>query len=129
MSRVVAADPGQVYDVVIDPGNLPRWARGLAQAEVRQDGRDLIARSPMGEVHVRFVDRNPHRVADHDVTLTSGTRVTNPLRVLAHPDGCDVVFTVRQIELTDEEYDRDCALVAADLDRLADLVTEDSDAR
>lgn len=68
-----------------------------------------------------FVERNPHRVADHDVTLPSGTTVHNPLRVLAHPDGSEVVFTVRQIELTDEEFDRDCALVADDLARLRAL--------
>ncbi|WP_298752106.1 hypothetical protein [uncultured Serinicoccus sp.] len=62
----------------------------------------------------------------YDVVLPSGTVVTNPLRVLAHPHGSEVVFTVRQIELTDEEFDRDCQTVAADLDRLAGLVEERS---
>ena len=78
----------------------------------------------MGEVTVRFVPRNDLGVLDHDVVLPSGTTVTNPLRVLAHPDGCEVVFSVRQIELTDDEFDRDCRMVAEDLDRLRVLMEE-----
>jgi hypothetical protein len=110
-----------VYEYVSDPRNLPRWAAGLAQSEVGMRGDDLVVSSPMGEVTVRFVPRNDHGVLDHDVTLPSGTVVTNPLRVLAHPDGSEVVFTVRQIELSDDEFDRDCAMVAEDLARLREI--------
>ena len=126
VSRVVRADRDQVYAVVADPDHLPRWAQGLASAQVTRDGDDLVVESPMGPVRVRFVPRNPYGVADHDVTLPSGTTVTNPLRVLAHPDGSEVVFTVRQVELTDEEFERDCRTVAADLARLARLVEDRS---
>ncbi|MFJ4165560.1 SRPBCC family protein [Microbacterium sp. NPDC089698] len=122
VSRVIDAAPDDVYDVLADPGNLPEWARGLASSEVRRDGADLLVDSPMGEVRVHFVPRNPYRIADHDVTLPSGTTVNNPLRVLAHPNGSEVVFTVRQIELTDDEFERDCAAVADDLERLSDMV-------
>lgn len=55
---------------------------------------------------------------DHDVTLPSGTTVNNPVRVIAHPDGAEVIFTVSQIELTDDEFERDCRMVADDLARL-----------
>ncbi|WP_202865027.1 SRPBCC family protein [Serinicoccus sediminis] len=122
ISRVIAADRDRVYDAVAEPDNLPLWAQGLATAEVSRDGDDLVVESPMGEVRVRFVPRNHLGVADHDVLLPSGTIVTNPLRVLAHPHGSEVVFTVRQVELTDEEFERDCRTVAEDLDRLAGLV-------
>ena len=57
-----------------------------------------------------------------DVTLPDGTVVNNPLRVLAHPDGAEVVFSVRQLGMTDEEFDRDCAAVAADLASVKDLL-------
>jgi hypothetical protein len=114
ISTVIPAAAADVYDFAADPRNLPRWAAGLAQSEVGM-------RSPMGEVTVRFVPRNDHGVLDHDVTLPSGTVVTNPLRVLAHPDGSEVVFTVRQIELSDDEFDRDCAMVAEDLARLREI--------
>ena len=124
ISTVIAAPAARVYEFASDPQNLPRWAAGLAQADIETRGRDLVAQSPMGEVTVRFVPRNDLGVLDHDVVLPSGTTVTNPLRVLAHPDGCEVVFSVRQIELTDDEFDRDCRMVAEDLDRLRVLMEE-----
>lgn len=122
VSCVIHADPGRVYDVVADPDQLPRWAAGLALAEVTRDGDELVVASPMGEVRVRFMPRNELGVADHDVTLPSGTTVTNPLRVVAHPDGSEVVFTVRQLDLSDDDFERDCTMVAADLERLKALV-------
>ena len=51
-----------------------------------------------------------------------GRGVDNPLRELAHPDGAESVFAVRQLALTDEEFERDCAAVSADLATLAGLV-------
>jgi hypothetical protein len=122
VSVVIHRSPQEVYDVAADPGNLPRWAAGLAQAEVTREGDTLLVDSPMGRVTVRFVPRNDLGVLDHDVTLPSGTTVTNPVRVLAHPDGAEVLFTVRQIELTDEELERDVRMVTADLDQLKELV-------
>lgn len=118
VSVVIATSPDAVYDFAADPENLPRWAAGLARADVKVRGEELVAQSPMGEVTVRFVPRNPYGVLDHAVTLPSGTTVDNPLRVVAHPDGAEVVFTVRQIELTDDEFARDCRLVEEDLERL-----------
>jgi uncharacterized protein YndB with AHSA1/START domain len=126
VSRVIAATPQAVYAFAADVDNLPRWAAGLAQADVQRDGDELLVDSPMGQVRVRFVERNTLGVLDHDVTLPSGTVVANPLRVVPHPEGSEIIFTVRQIELTDEEFERDVALVAADLDRLAALVEKSS---
>ncbi|WP_174521098.1 SRPBCC family protein [Kribbia dieselivorans] len=118
ISRVIATSPQAVYDFASEPGNLSKWAEGLAKAEVTRDGDDLLVDSPMGQIRVRFVARNAHGVMDHDVTLPSGTTVNNPLRVIAHPEGAEVIFTVRQIELTDDEFDRDCRMVADDLTQL-----------
>ena len=118
VSRVIGASPDAVYEYASDIENLPRWAAGLAQAEVVREGDSLFVESPMGRVEVRFVERNRFGVLDHDVTLPSGTVVTNPVRVLAHPEGAEVVFTVRQIELDDDAFARDVAMVTADLERL-----------
>lgn len=119
VSRVIAATPEAVYQFASNVDNLPGWAAGLAVSEVVRDGDELLVESPMGWVRVRFVEQNPFGVLDHDVTLPSGTVVTNPVRVLSHPDGAEVVFTIRQLALTDEEFARDIEMVAADLDRLA----------
>lgn len=122
VSRVIAASPEAVYDFASNPDNLPKWAAGLAKTEVVREGDTLFVDSPMGKVAVRFVPRNEYGVIDHDVTLPSGTIVTNPVRILAHPEGAEIVFTIRQIELTDEEFDRDTGMVEADLERLKGLV-------
>ena len=123
VSRVIAASPNAVYEFASDPDNLPRWAAGLARTEVVREGDALVVDSPMGRVTVRFVPRNEYGIVDHDVTLPSGTIVTNPVRVLAHPEGAEIVFTIRQLELTDDEFDRDTRMVEEDLDRLARLLT------
>lgn len=124
ISCVIASPPQKVYDFAADPDNLPKWAAGLAKARMKRDGDDLLVDSPMGVVRVRFLPRNDLGVLDHDVTLPSGTTVTNPMRVLSHPNGAEVVFTVRQIELTDEEFERDCRMVADDLAKLKQLLED-----
>ena len=123
VSRVIAASPEEVYDFAADPAHLPRWAAGLAQAEdIEVQGDVLRMQSPMGEVSVRFVPRNDLGVLDHDVTLPNGVVVTNPFRVFAHPDGAEILMTVRQLDLSDEDFERDCRQVEADLATLAGLL-------
>jgi len=122
VSQVIHRPPAVVYEFAAAPDNLPKWAAGLAQSDITRDGNTLLVASPMGRVSVRFVPRNDYGVLDHDVTLPSGTTVNNPVRVIAHPDGAEVIFTVRQIDLTDEEFERDTGMVAADLQRLKELL-------
>ncbi len=126
ISQVIEASPQRVYDFVIDPAHLPRWAQGLAQSEVEVRGDVLIAQSPMGEVAVRFVPRNGLGVMDHDVTLPTGAVVTNPFRVLAHPHGAEVVFTVRRIEMSTQEFEQDCQMIEQDLESLRALLETQS---
>lgn len=76
----------------------------------------------MGEVRVRFVPKNAQRVADYDVRLPDGTVVINPLRLLTHPHGSEVVFTVRQLAMSDADFARDYASVEQDLVRLKAIV-------
>ena len=63
------------------------------------------------------------------MTLPSGVTVTNPLRVVSHPDGAEIIFTVRRLDLTDDEFDRDVKTVGEDLDRLRRLVDEVTNSR
>lgn len=122
VSVVVRRTPAEVYAFARDPANLPRWAAGLAvgDPEVGVDG--LVLDSPMGRVAVRFAAPNDLGVLDHEVTLPGGQVVLNPMRVVAHPDGAEVVFTVRQLAMSDDELERDAATVAADLARLSGLL-------
>ncbi|MGB3257428.1 MAG: SRPBCC family protein [Ornithinimicrobium sp.] len=122
LSCVIRVGPKAVYAFASDPDNLPAWSAGLAHSEVTRHDDVLSVDSPMGRVVVRFLPRNDFGILDHDVTLPSGATITNPFRVLAHPDGSEVLFTVRQIEMTDDEFERDCTTVLEDLTRLKTLV-------
>jgi hypothetical protein len=122
VSVVINRPPSEVYAFAAEPDNLARWAAGLASSQVTREGDTLLVSGPMGEIRVVFAERNPYGVLDHDVTTPDGTTTSNPLRVVAHPEGAEVVFSVRQLALTDDELERDADLVQADLDRLRDLL-------
>jgi len=123
VALVTTAAPERVYEIAADPSLLPRWAHGLAEAEprVRADGVVEVD-SPYGVVTVAFVPRNDLGVLDHIVTLPDGTSVLNPLRVVAHPGGSEIVFTVRRTPGTSaQEHEADAAAVLRDLETLAGL--------
>ncbi len=122
MSTVIGAVADDVYRFMSEPDNLPEWAAGLASSEIVRRGDDLLAESPMGTVTVRFVPQNTFGVVDHDVILPNGDTVHNPLRVLPHPEGAEVVFTLRQLAMSDDEFDRDARMVEEDLARLKALL-------
>ncbi len=123
LSVVIRRDWRAVAAFAGDPEQLPRWAAGLATGELRRDGDALVLESPMGEVRVRFAPHNAFGVLDHDVTLPDGTVVHNPLRVLAHPHGAEVVFTLRRLDgVSADAFEADAQAVAADLARLRSLL-------
>ncbi|HEV7850516.1 MAG TPA: SRPBCC family protein [Mycobacterium sp.] len=121
----IDAAPEVAYAIAADPGQLPRWASGLAEGALRRTADGWVADSPMGEVIIEFAPINEYGVLDHVVRMPSGEAVYNPLRVIPAGEGqarCEVVFTVRRRPgVTDEEFDSDVATVAADLDRLRQL--------
>jgi hypothetical protein len=118
ISVTIARKPDEVYAFASAPPNLPSWARGLAGTIAQVDGQ-WVADSPMGRITVAFAPRNPFGVLDHDLTLPSGQRIHNPMRVLPNGDGSEVVFTLFQLPgLSDERYAQDGAAVERDLQAL-----------
>jgi hypothetical protein len=118
LSTIIHCPPETVYTFASNPDNLTKWATGLVQDKVTRDGELLCVESPEGRTTISFVRRNDLGVLDHDVTLPSGETIHNPFRVLAHPEGAEVLFSLRQLGLSDTEFDRDAGLVEADLRRL-----------
>ncbi|MEO7587697.1 MAG: SRPBCC family protein [Arachnia sp.] len=112
----------EVYSFASDPANLPAWASGLGSSVELVNGR-WTAESPMGTVTIDFAAQNDLGVLDHDLTLPSGESVYNPMRVFADGAGCEVVFTLRRRpEMTDEEFEGDATAVAADLEKLRQVL-------
>jgi len=115
----------EVYAYAVEPANLPEWAPGLG-SEVDELGERWFVQTAEGRIEVAFAPRNEFGVLDHRVTLVSGEVIYVPLRVIA--DGADgssseVVFTLRRQEgMSDEDFARDEAAVAADLARLKEVL-------
>jgi hypothetical protein len=107
-----------VYDYASDPSHLPEWAPGLGSSIEMVDGQ-WVMESPMGRIVVAFAPRNEFGVLDHHVTLASGERFYNPMRVTTDGAGCEIVFSLRrQATMSDEVFERDANAVLADLVRL-----------
>lgn len=122
VSVLVHRPPNEVYAFAAEPDNLARWAAGLASSEVTREGDALVASGPMGEIRIVFTERNPYGVLDHAVATPDGTTTDNPFRVVPHPEGAEVVFSVRRLARTADELERDAGLVRADLERLRELL-------
>jgi Polyketide cyclase / dehydrase and lipid transport len=107
-----------VYEFASDPANLPHWAPGLGTSVENVDGQWFVE-TGSGRVGLAFAERNTFGVLDHEVTLPSGEVIYNPMRVVPHGDGSEVVFSLRRLpDMSDEDFARDAGLVQADLTRL-----------
>jgi hypothetical protein len=112
----------EVYDFAARPENMPLWASGLASG-LEPDGQDWIASGVLGRVRVSFVPHNEFGVLDHTVTIESGLRVYNALRVVPNGEGCEVMFTLLRLPgMTDDQFAADAAHVAKDLHALKTLM-------
>jgi hypothetical protein len=105
----------EVYGYASDPANLPQWAPGLGSSVVEVDGTWFVETAE-GRARVTFAPDNAYGVLDHEILTPSGSAVYVPLRAIGDGDGCEVVFTLRRSAgMTDAEFERDAALVRADL--------------
>ncbi|ANE05418.1 hypothetical protein ccrud_12680 [Corynebacterium crudilactis] len=119
MSVLSSASPEKIYKLARDLSKLPAWASGLATGSLTLiDANSLELDSPMGRVHTEFSPINSCGILDHTVILPDGTKVLNPFRVIPHPTGSELIFTVRP----SENFEEDCQAVSEDLERLVSLV-------
>jgi hypothetical protein len=112
----------QVYEFASSSENLPKWAAGLS-GSIKKVNEDRIAESSIGTVKVKFAERNQFGVLDHEVTLPSGVKVYNPMRIFPNNDGSELVFTLyRRPDMSDQDFAEDAKAVERDLTRLKDLL-------
>lgn len=110
------------YAFLSVPENFSTWAAGLGSG-LRREADAWVAEAGGGTVRIRFSDPNPYGVLDHYVTIPTGDTLYIPLRVIAHGDGAEVMFTLFRLPgWTDEQFDRDAALVTDDLQTLKRLL-------
>lgn len=122
ISVSIERSAAQVYEFASNPENLPQWAGGLSGSIKKVDG-EWIAEAPIGRVKVEIAEKNKFGILDHDVTLSSGAKFFNPMRVFPNNDGSEVVFTLyRRPEMTDQNFVEDAESVEKDLITLKTLL-------
>tara|TARA_R110000868_G_scaffold10652_15_gene51789 strand:+ start:1292 stop:1687 length:396 start_codon:yes stop_codon:yes gene_type:complete len=105
-----------LYDRIWRPEIFPKWASGLAESNLRQDGDRWLADGPEGPVAIRFTPHNAFGVMDHYVETGNGTEIHVPLRVIANGHGAEVMLTLfRQPGMDDEMFARDAKWITRDL--------------
>jgi hypothetical protein len=116
----------KVYEFVSNPENLPKWASGLG-GSIKNINGDWIAESPMGRMKVKFAEKNKFGILDHDVTLPSGAKFYNPMRVFPN-NGSELIFTLyRQPDMSDQMFAQDAEAVTSDLEKLKTLLEKSAD--
>ncbi len=66
----------------------------------------------MGRVKVKFADKNKFSILDHDVTLPSGVKIYNPMRVFPNSDGSELIFTLyRRPGMSEQMFTEDAKAV------------------
>ena len=114
----IGVPPARVYEYASNPANLPAWVPSFCKSVELIDG-EWTVQSPSGLVMFAFVEPNDYGVLDHTVTLPSGEKLTNLMRVVPNGNGSEVLFTLFQHEgMSDEQFQEDAALVRSDLDTL-----------
>ena len=113
-----------LYEQIWHPEFFSRWASGLSDSDLREDGDAWAAEGPEGPIRVRFTAHNDHGVMDHVVETGDGGAIHIPLRVVQNGDGAEVMLTLfRQPDMSDERFAADAKWIVRDLRRLKELVS------
>lgn len=112
----------EVYEAFWRPADFQRWASGLSEFALRQDGDSWVGTGAEGGIRVFFTDHNEFGVMDHRVIPDGAGAVHVPLRVIANGEGAEVQLTLfRQPGMDDETFARDRRWIRSDLARLKAL--------
>jgi hypothetical protein len=112
-----------LYERMWQPEFFPKWASGLAESNLRQEGDIWLADSADGPVRIRFTPHNGHGIMDHLVDTGTGPEIHVPLRIVGNGAGAEVMLTLfRQPDMDDERFSADAKWVMRDLKALKALI-------
>src|SRR3546814_1444681 len=116
-----------LYDRIWRPEFFTRWASGLTESDLRQDGDDWFADGPEGPVRIRFTGHNDFGIMDHFVDVGDGQKIHIPLRVIQNDGGAEVMLTLfRQPGMDAEKFAADARWIHSDLKALNALIEDTS---
>lgn len=118
----ILAPPQRVFDFLADVKNWKTWAPWVRAVE-KHSGREWTLDTNTGTIRLRFVEPNSLGVLDHTVTLASGARIYNAMRVSANGSGSELVMVVLQTPpATSEQFEQDVQAVRDDFGRIKQVV-------
>jgi hypothetical protein len=118
----ILATPRQAYDFLADVNNWKTWAPWV-RAVAKSSARDWTVDTDGGPLKLRFVETNELGVLDHTVTLASGVRVYNAMRVSPNASGSELSMVVLQApSATSTQFEQDVRAVRDDFGRIKRVV-------
>ncbi|MCX9083243.1 MAG: SRPBCC domain-containing protein [Candidatus Methanoperedens sp.] len=112
----------EMYSAGVYKKILPLELLEFTQSMADKDGKSIDP-AQMGRIEVKFADKNKFGVLDHDVTLPSGAKFYNPMRVFPNNDGSEIIFTLyQQPDVTDQLFSEDAEAVTGGLKKLKTLL-------
>lgn len=122
ISAFINAASSRVYEFASNPSNLPLWVPSFCKSVELIEGK-WVVQSPAGRVVFTFVNPNDLGVLDHTVTLPTGEKLTNLMRVISNGDGSEIIFTLFQHPgMSDKQFQEDAEHVLSDLQTLRRLL-------
>jgi len=118
----ILATPRQVYDFLADVNNWKTWAP-WAHAVAKSSAGDWTVDTDGGPIKLHFVEANSLGVLDHTVTLASGVRIYNAMRVSPNASGSELSMVVLQTPpATSTQFEQDVQAVRDDFGRIKRVV-------
>ena len=122
LSVSIARPWREVYEAFWRPSDFTRWASGLSETVLREDGDSWIGDGADGAIRVFFTTYNALGVMDHCVEPDGAAPVHVPLRIIANGEGAEVQLTLfRQPGMDDDAFAADRRWVRRDLAKLKAL--------
>jgi hypothetical protein len=111
----------EVYRFTSNPENFPKWIDFIKS--MTNQGEFWVGKTDIGDIKIKFAPANDFGIVDHQVTLTDGTTVNNPMRAIANNKGCEFTFTLFWMpNRTEKEFNEDAKAVTRDLQKLKEIL-------
>jgi hypothetical protein len=93
----VERDYETVYAFVVNPENLPIWAKGFARS-IRRAGEAWLIETPHGEqLNLRYITDAKFGIVDFYISPAPGVEFVVPSRVVPNGTGAEYIFTQFQL--------------------------------
>lgn len=118
----IEAPPPDVVSFLRNANNWKTWAPWIRSVK-ESTARDWTLDTEAGPMRMHFADPNAPGILDHEVTLESGVKVFNSLRVSQSSSGSELAMVVvQQPGASIEDFERDVQAVRDDFGRLKKVV-------